>query len=179
MKILLCGLPRVGKTTCGTIVARVLGWDAVDLDVRVEELFAQETGHVASCREIYLSVGEAAFRQWEGRALASIETIGPCIVALGGGCLESEENCRLVQELGFVVYLKGSIQTVWSRIRESVPAYLDPDDLGGSLQQLVRQREPRYMEISDSVVDVNGLGIPAMAEAVIASIETKSEVSQV
>jgi len=69
-RIALVGLPGSGKSTIAPLVARGLGWDAVDLDDEI----ARTTGR--SPAAIIAEDGESAFRDLELAALEDHQRLG-------------------------------------------------------------------------------------------------------
>ena len=68
-----------GKTTVGKKLAKMIGWQFVDLDQNIEKL----TG--VSVATIFEIEGEAGFRQRESQALAKLAGVEGQVVATGGG----------------------------------------------------------------------------------------------
>ncbi|MGA8633368.1 MAG: shikimate kinase, partial [Candidatus Dormiibacterota bacterium] len=99
-RIALVGLPGSGKTTIAPLVARGLGWDAVDLDDEVAEASGR------SPAAIIATDGERAFRDLELAALeAVLRRPGPVVIACGGGLIAQPAARRLLTELCTVVWL--------------------------------------------------------------------------
>ena len=99
-RIALVGLPGSGKSTIAPLVARGLGWDAVDLDDEI----ARTTGR--SPAAIIAEDGESAFRDLE---LAALETAlrlpGPLVIACGGGLITLTTARHLLTQLATIVWL--------------------------------------------------------------------------
>jgi len=108
--IFLCGLPGVGKTTVGKMLARARGRPLIDLDDEIQ-IRAQK-----SITEIFEQDGEEEFRELEASTLARVCTqVAEGIVVLGAGALMREENRQQVESIGTLVYLKASPDVIASR----------------------------------------------------------------
>lgn len=153
MNKLLCGLPGCGKTTIGKLLAEKLAYSFIDTDCLIERHFS-----MPSCREIFLQLGEKAFREIETETLESLRGCNYAVIALGGGVLETPGNDVLLQGLGEVVYLRASVEVIWSRLlKKALPAYLDPKDLYGSFIDLARRRGSLYEKVAGKIVDTDYL----------------------
>ena len=90
--VFLVGFMGSGKTSVGRELARRMGWEFVDLDVRIE----QREGR--SVPEIFQDRGEPGFRIAEAAALLeltqSLERAS--VVALGGGAFAQPGNRELL-----------------------------------------------------------------------------------
>lgn len=155
MNLILCGPPKCGKTTLGKKLAEKLDWSFVDSDQQVEVLYQLEHLKNCSCRDIYRLEGEAAFRERERRAIASLQGVSKTVVALGGGALISKESRIFVRQLGRVAYLKMDAVQLWERMVQepALPAYLDVQDPFSSLKTLLQQRLPHYEEVAHIVIN--------------------------
>ena len=111
-RIFLTGLSGSGKSTVGREVARLLGWDCVDID----DLLAERTGLPVG--QALLEYGEPGFRQLESEILVSASGPERVVIATGGGAVIAEANRNFMREHGLVVYLNVSIETAWQRIQE-------------------------------------------------------------
>ncbi|GAB5411766.1 MAG: hypothetical protein ChlgKO_08800 [Chlamydiales bacterium] len=91
--LILCGLKNAGKTTFGKKLSRLLNKPFIDTD-----------GLLGNPRELYLALGEKAFREKEKEVIESLEMENG-VIALGGGALILEENRRYLRALGTIVYI--------------------------------------------------------------------------
>jgi len=154
--ILLCGLPKSGKTTLGEKLASTLGWPFLDTDRLVEHAYITQTGQPLSCREIYLRQGEQFFRTLENNCVRALHQHPRSIVALGGGTLPT--NPQVVTSLGTLIYLQTSPETVWNRIVSTgIPAYLDTKCPQASFYALAKQRLPIYDKLAHVILCMDGL----------------------
>ena len=78
-RLVLVGFMGSGKSTVAPMVARALGWEALDFD----DVIVQRTG--SSVSELFIDLGEAGFRRLE--AAVGVELLGRDEVVLspGGG----------------------------------------------------------------------------------------------
>jgi shikimate kinase len=100
-----------GKSTLGLLLARELGWDFVDLD---EEIVRAQQKNIA---DIFLSAGEAAFREVEHIALAKALQREAIVLALGGGAIETAANRQLLQQdrETLLLYLEAPLDVLIAR----------------------------------------------------------------
>ena len=82
--IVLIGMPGVGKSTVGVILAKVLGYQFMDADLLIQ----QEEGKLL--REIIEERGTEGFIQVENRVNASIQA-EHAIIATGGSVVYGAE----------------------------------------------------------------------------------------
>jgi shikimate kinase len=148
LPVFLVGMMGAGKTTIGRGLARTLGREFIDLD---HELEARCSLRVPVIFEIE---GEAGFRRREAAALEECTRRRNIILATGGGAIISAENRRLLQERGVVIYLRASVDELFSRTnRDRNRPLLATADPYGTLKTLLAVREPLYSEIADLIVD--------------------------
>src|SRR5437899_1186153 len=90
-RIALVGLPGSGKSTVAPLVARRLGWQAVDLDVMVEGAGGRAPGAIIA------EDGEPAFRDAEAGALEDVlRRAEPLVIACGGGLVTDPRSRDMV-----------------------------------------------------------------------------------
>src|SRR3989442_10200211 len=87
------GFMGAGKTTVGRHLARLLGWDFLDLD---ERIVANERLGIA---QIFAVKGEAYFRRLETEILASLPGRARLVVACGGGTYAHDQSPPLLHHL--------------------------------------------------------------------------------
>lgn len=111
-RIYLTGFMTSGKSTLGSILANVLGWDFYDLDKEIESLEAIKV------TEIFETKGEEYFRELETKVLTDFSQKEKVVVALGGGALNNDKNFSVISETGKLIYLKVSPEIIYKRIRK-------------------------------------------------------------
>ena len=154
MNIILCGLPKCGKSTVGKALAKRLQWPFIDTDSGIEEAYAASTGKKCSCREIFIQEGERFFRELETQQINALETTR-VVISLGGGALCDPVNESVLKSLGRIVYLKVPSHTVLKRIAaHGPPAFMDTPFL-----ELVQHRTPAYEKAADCIVETKGMTV--------------------
>lgn len=145
MNLILCGMPRAGKTAMGETLARQLGWAFKDTDRELEK------GHGLTKGELFRKWGEEQFRQKEQRVIASLAPLEPTIIALGGGSLNLVENIRILKTLGTIIYLKIPYPILLERMRQDPPVYMK--NVEEELQELMSKRCPIYEAAADQIYE--------------------------
>ncbi len=145
--IILVGLMGAGKSTIGRNLAKSLGKDFYDSDRVIEE----RTGvDIATIFEIE---GEQGFRDREEQVIAELCEQNNIVLATGGGSVLREVNRKNMSKRGQVVYLRTSAELLYSRIRhDKKRPLMQTDNPLSTLKKLLDDREPYYLEVSDTVV---------------------------
>jgi shikimate kinase len=145
--LILVGMMGSGKTTMGRALAKHLGKVFVDSD---EEII-KRTG--VTVPHIFDVEGEAGFRQREAAAIRDLVGRDSMVLATGGGAVLEEQNRTMLQQNGIVIYLKASVHDLWQRTRhDRNRPLLQTKDPHAKLNELFRQRDPLYQQVSDIVV---------------------------
>ena len=97
--IVLIGMPGVGKSTVGVILAKVLGFQFVDADLVIQE----KEGKLL--REIIAEEGPDGFIAVENRINSEIEA-HHSVIATGGSVVYGKEAMEHFKDIGTVVYLE-------------------------------------------------------------------------
>lgn len=157
--IVLIGMPGVGKSTVGVILAKMLGLQFIDADLLIQ----QQEGKLL--REIIEQSGVDGFIQVENRVNASIEA-ERAIIATGGSVVYGEEAMRHLKSIGLLLYLYvpyGLLEKRLSDIRGRGVVLRE----GQSLRDLYRERTPLYEQYADLCVSEEGLSVEGTVERII------------
>ena len=160
--IILIGMPGVGKSTLGVVLAKELGFEFVDADLLIQK---RENRLL---KEIIAEDGVEGFLAIENEVNASIET-DKTIIATGGSVIYGSEAMEHLKAIGTVVYLKLDYTTLSSRLGSLRGRGVVLKD-GQTLQSLYEERVPLYEKYADVTVDEGGLDLEATLKAVLAGL---------
>ncbi len=153
--MILVGLPGSGKSTVGRMAAERLGAAWVDLDA----VIAERAGK--SIPRIFAEDGEPAFRALEAELGDGVLAGEAVVFSPGGGFILDPERRRHVLARGLVIYLETAPGVATARLTGAGGAADRPLLKGGDpvmrITELLRQREPAYLEAHERVTtDADG-----------------------
>lgn len=157
--VVLIGMPGVGKSTVGVILAKVLGYQFVDADLVIQE----EEGKLL--KEIIEEVGTEGFIQVENRVNSSLD-VKHSIIATGGSVIYGKEAMEHLKEIGTVVYLRLPFEVLDQRLSDIKGRGVVLKD-GQTLQDLFEERTPLYEQYADVIVDEYQLNVEETVEKII------------
>lgn len=165
--LILTGFMGAGKTTVGIELSKRLALPLVDTDELIEEEAHMSIG------TIFENQGEEAFRRMETAVLERLGRIrGKMVISTGGGLPLTEENRRLLEDLGTVAYLRVRPETVLKRLKGDTSRPLLNGEAGiKRIEELLLLREPIYQKGADLIVDVDGRSAGEIARELEESLE--------
>ncbi len=140
--IFLCGFMGSGKSTVGTLLARMLNCEFEDLD----ETIVSSQGR--SIVDIFNNGGEKAFREIEANAVQHLNVSSRRVIALGGGTLLSEMSREFILQRGLLIYLSAEPETIAKRLDRSP----EMRPLFAGLDHLQRDLKIRELMVSRSKI---------------------------
>ncbi len=156
--IVLIGMPGVGKSTIGVILAKQLGYQFVDADLLIQQ---QEKRLL---HQIITQEGIEGFLAIENRVNASIDA-ERSVIATGGSVVYGKEAMEHLRSIGTVVYLKLSYEALQRRLRNLKDRGVVLRE-GQTLLDLYQERTPLYEKYADLVIDEEGLDIEQTREQI-------------
>ncbi len=159
--VILIGMPGVGKSTVGVVLAKKLGYSFTDSDLVIQ----QETGKLL--HQLIEEKGEAGFLMLENEINASL-SMDHHVIATGGSAVYGKEAMTHLRKTGCMVYLKLPYEEVEKRLGDlnARGVTLQP---GQTLRDLYDERTPLYEKYADLIIDCNG----KMLRDVVAEIAEK------
>lgn len=163
--IILIGMPGVGKSTIGVILAKVLGYQFLDADLLIQK----SEGKLL--KDIIAEKGTEGFIQVENRVNSRIEAEN-AIIATGGSVVYGKEAMEHLKSIGTVVYLKQSLPVLEKRLRNIRNRGVVLKK-GQTLKDLYRERTALYEKYADVTVNEYGLDIEETVQAVQKALEQR------
>jgi len=162
--LVLVGLMGVGKTTVGEVVAKRLGRQLVDSDLRIEA----RTGRTV--KQIRDEDGVAEMRLQEAAALFdALDDDEPRVIAAAAGVVLDPGNRERLNAADVdVVWLTADPVLLAPRTSTRGHRPFLEDDPIGTLRHMQDEREPLYREVADRIVAVDGLTPDEVADRVLA-----------
>lgn len=165
--IILVGMPGAGKSTAGVILAKVLGYQFIDSDLLIQKREKK------LLHEIIATKGLDAFIEIENQVNASIEA-DASVIATGGSVIYGKEAMEHLREIGTVIYIKLSYETLRKRLGNIKQRGVVLKK-GQNLQGLYEERCPLYEKYCHYIVDAEGLDAEGLVEAINNLIFTNQE----
>jgi len=161
--ITLIGMPGVGKSTVGVVLAKVLGYRFVDSDLEIQE----QTGKLLY--QLIDEYGDEGFLEIENRVNAGLQ-VHNSVISTGGSAVYGEEAMKHLQEISTVVYLKLSHRSLKRRLGDlhKRGVVLKP---GQTLRDLMDIREPLYEKYAHIIVDEENLDIRGVVEKITSALK--------
>lgn len=157
--IVLIGMPGVGKSTVGVILAKLLGYQFIDSDLIIQK----EEGKLL--KEIIAQVGPEGFIEVENRINASLEA-EHSVIATGGSVVYGKEAMQHLKEIGTIVYLSLPFAEIDRRLSD-IKGRGVVLKKGQSLKDLYEERILLYEAYADIQIDESGLNVEETIERMI------------
>ncbi|MEE8441167.1 MAG: shikimate kinase [Spirochaetia bacterium] len=168
-------MKHTGKSRVARLVASRMNRDLIDIDEKIEQMYAAQSGERLVARDIYRHDDGQIFRQLETAACSrAARSPKPVVVATGGGVCDNSEAIAELRS-GMIVALEADPELLFNRIiRNGIPAFMTastPAEAKGEFADLHRRRSVLYRAISNVVVEVGGRQPAEVAAEVILRIE--------
>lgn len=155
--ITLIGMPGAGKSTCGRLLEKLLGFELLDTDA----LLCQQ--YKRSLQNIVSEDGYMTLRHLEEQVILGLD-VQQTIISTGGSAVYSRAAMLHLSGLSTVVYLCVPYDVIAGRIKN-----LDTRGLAKQEQQslldLYQERKPLYEKYADITVDATS-SVETVAETI-------------
>ncbi len=160
--IIFIGMPAVGKSTVGIIVAKQLGYRFIDVDLLIQE----EEGKLL--KEIIREKGIEGFLAVEDRVNAKV-SVRKTVISPGGSVVYCENAMKHYKEIGKVVYLQASFETINKRLRDAKNRGVVLKQ-GQTLKNLYDERVRLFEKYEDITICEDGHSLEDTVDAVLGSV---------
>ena len=142
--VVLIGMPGVGKSTCGVLLAKHIRFGFVDTDLLIQ------TGEQASLQQIIRRRGIEAFCRIEAGYIKSL-SLNNTVIATGGSVVYEAEAMAHLAALGRIMFLDIELPPLAERLGnlDQRGVVLTP---GQTLEQLYALRRPLYQKYAQLTV---------------------------
>lgn len=161
--VILIGMPGVGKSTSGVILAKVLNYDFLDSDLVIQKKMGKRL------KDIISGEGIDGFNAVENQINREIQCENT-VIATGGSVVYGKEAMEHFQKIGTIVYLKISYESLDERLGD-----LDERGVvhkkGQTLQDIYEERTALYEKYADVTVELDGKTVAETVDAVLAALQ--------
>ncbi len=143
--IVLIGMPAVGKSTIGVVVAKRLGYEFIDTDLLIQK---QEERLL---KDIIQEEGIEGFLAIENQVNRDLQ-VDKAVIAPGGSVVYCEEAMKKFKETSIIVYLKVKYEIIESRINNAASRGVVLRE-GQTLKMLYDERAILFEKYADVIVE--------------------------
>ena len=160
--VVLIGMPCVGKSTVGVLLAKAMSREFIDTDLLIQARQGRRL------QDIIDADGLDVFGRIEQEQVLALDA-SRGVIATGGSVVYSDAAMEHLKRNGVIVHLELDLPTLAGRAGALATrgVVMAP---GQSLQDLYLRRLPLYRRWADVTVDCHGLSHEAMVEAVLARL---------
>ena len=161
--IIFIGMPASGKSTIGVVVAKHLGYDFIDSDLLIQK---QEKRLL---KDIIADVGNEGFLAIENQVNCDIEA-ERAVISPGGSIVYCQEAMEHFKEIGTIIYLKVSFETINERISNAKNRGVVLKE-GQTLKDLYDERTCLFEKYADCTISEEGLSLEETIDKVLESLK--------
>lgn len=147
--IVLIGMPGVGKSTVGVLLAKRLGYSFLDTDIYIQCHAGK------SLQELIRQHGTSGFCDLEARYMTSI-SVQAHVLATGGSVIYRPKAMKHFKANGVVIHLDIELSRLKKRLDDldARGVVIGP---GLTLDALFAERQPLYAKYADVTIKTDGL----------------------
>jgi shikimate kinase len=149
--IVLIGMPGVGKSTVGVVLAKLRGMHFIDTDLIIQE----QTGRLLD--ELIEESGVDGFVALEDRIVSTVDATDT-VISTGGSVVYGAQAMHHLASQGTVVFIDCAFDEIERRLGswEDRGVAVRP---GQSLHDLYEERSPLYRRYAEVRIDATGLDV--------------------
>ncbi|MFA5293725.1 MAG: shikimate kinase [Phycisphaerae bacterium] len=161
--IILIGMPAVGKSTIGVLLAKRLGRYFLDTDVYIQALVSR------TLQQIIDSDGLEKFCELEAEHICCIDKTD-CVIATGGSAVYSDVAMNHLKSNGVIVYLDLPLEMIKKRLTDlNIRGVVM--SRGQTLDDLHKKRAPLYEKWADITIYCFNLTHEQVIEKIIEKLK--------
>ncbi|MCI8320299.1 MAG: shikimate kinase [Dorea sp.] len=163
--IIFIGMPAVGKSTIGVVAAKHLGYNFIDTDLLIQEKEKR------LLKDIIAQEGLEEFLKIEDRINAGVSA-ERSVIAPGGSVVYCENAMRHYKEIGIIVYLKASFETISTRLKNAKKRGVVLRE-NQTLEELYHERTVLFEKYADITICEDGIGLEDTFELVLNTLKDR------
>ena len=152
-------MPGSGKSTCGVLAAKALLKNFFDTDLLLQNLEGKRLQNIID------ENGIDYFNAAEEKAVLSLDIQGT-VIATGGSVVYSERAMRHLKELGKIIYLHLSYDSMEKRLSNITTRGVVLKK-GHTLRDMYNERLGLYERYADEVLNCDGLTVEETVESIV------------
>jgi len=162
--IFLIGMMGSGKSSTGPVLAEILKYKYVDLDVLIEKLTKK------TIDKVFSEEGEEYFRDLETQCLQEIIKLPSVVVSTGGGVVLKKENWGILRQ-GIIVWLDINKEIALNRLnsKDNIRPLLK-GNIDIKYEEIFQTRKDIYAQ-ADLRVEINNEGVKNVAEKILNALK--------
>ena len=160
--ISLIGMPAVGKSTVGVLLAKKLGFGFMDTDIVIQ------TEEDRTLAQIIADQGLDAFLDIEKKHVMGVDC-DQHVIATGGSVIYKEEAMAHLAEISTIVYLAIDLDTLMTRLSD-VTARGVANGPGKGMGDLYKERTALYEKYCGIRVDCGAMRPDEVVAAVLKQV---------
>ena len=163
--IVLIGMPGVGKSTVGVILAKVLNMNFLDSDLVIQQKSSKRLSQLIS------SMGNDGFKSYEEKVNCGINAKNS-VIATGGSAVYSEKAMTHFKKKGLIIYLQTSFENLDKRLG-NLDARGVVHNKGATIKDIFEERKVLYEKYADIIINEDGLNVADTVDAIVLEIEKR------
>ena len=161
--LVLIGMPGVGKSTVGVILAKELGFQFVDSDLLIQQ------SEKKLLKQIIEEKGTDGFIAVENRINRSIKA-ERTVIATGGSVVYGKEAMEHLKEIGKIIYLRISYECLEKRLHNLRGRGVVRRE-GQTLRDIYEERAVLYERYADLVIDEDNKNIEETLQDILEHVK--------
>lgn len=157
--IILIGMPAVGKSSIGVILAKEIGYQFLDTDLLIQ----QREGCLL--KDILDRRGVEGFLRVENEVNRSIDE-KRTVIATGGSAVYGQEAMEHFQKIGTIIYLKADYAILEKRLGDLKGRGVVVRG-GQTLFDIYQERCPLYEKYADIIVEENEKSVEETLQVIL------------
>lgn len=160
--IALIGMPAVGKSTVGVLLAKKIGFDFMDTDIVIQAKEQKTLAQIIACH------GMERFLEIEKQHLMEIDCKSH-VIATGGSVIYKDEAMDHLAKTCVKVYLSVELDILKTRLSDVITRGVAMAP-GKSIDDLYAERTPLYAAWADLTIPCSRMAPEQVASAVVQSL---------